>query len=270
MRQHTYSLIFVQSCFYSEQRINSDVQTCQELKNTVELGHNVSVYLQHNVTCFDSVTVVSGQYVWVRGLPLEQEGRDKITVTVSSSFAFDSTASTSSTDDLAPDGSSSLFVVNSGGWLGLKSLEFHSGVGEGEEVQMNVASSTSGGNTDVASSDSAGREGGGVRAVYNAGELWVISCSFSALGSDSSNGVVSNGGAVSMEEKMSCANRILNDGLFSTPLCYPLPSAQKWFWGGTCVRFETRLIAFTPAPANAFVLQPHMCLYLVLRKIITS
>lgn len=161
------------------------VSSCEELKTEIEKGESGSFDILQDITCGETIQIVDGQEI-----SLASSGGDApYRISSGRPFVGGTSASTSAEEDGGTGDDHSMFVVEKGGALDASSIMFDT------KTSGTPDEGTSGNGTSSASTTTMG--GGGVRAIYNAGNLTVADCEFTGPGMEATQ-KVNNGGAVSV------------------------------------------------------------------------
>lgn len=183
--------------------------TCDILKSAIEAGESGTYELVNDVICGETITVVEGQDVILTST--YDAPRSKYSISPASPFTGGTSPTTSTVSDGGAGGDYSMLVVENGGSLNAVNVIFESSsivvdrtttttsstsTIDGTQSTSTTDVTINGSPTSTASegSNSAG-DGGGVRAIFTAGNVTVDDCEFAGSG-NGATALVMNGGAV--------------------------------------------------------------------------
>lgn len=166
------------------------VTSCEELKAEIETGASGTFDIVQDMTCSETIKIADGQEV-----ALTSSGADApFRISSGEPFVGGTSVSTSTEEDGGAGDDHSMFVVEEGGALDASSIIFDTAA-SGTPDEEGSATTTTSSATTTSATNATGATAGGVRAIYNAGNLTVADCEFQGSGPEATQ-QVANGGAV--------------------------------------------------------------------------
>lgn len=168
-----------------------EATTCDQLKSSIEEGASGTFQILNDITCYETISIVEDQKINLTSGGNATAGAPFSVIAGTPFTGGTSGSSSSDADGGAAGGDSSVFVVEKGGALDVTSVKFDT---SGATAATNEDEEGTGTSPTTSATGEGGESAGGVRAIYNAGNVTADRCEFVGAGSEDAQ--VTKGGAV--------------------------------------------------------------------------